>query len=62
MFNYLWTLAYVVIINFTYVLFAIFLWYNIWVKKHGGIYPLSLNIINLVEIPIEKNVTGLDKR
>jgi hypothetical protein len=39
--NYLWTLAYVVILNFMYVLIAIFLWYNIWVKNLGGKYSFK---------------------
>ena len=36
MYNYLWTLAYVVIINFIYVMIALCLWYHIWFKNLGG--------------------------
>jgi hypothetical protein len=32
----LWTLAYIVLFNFFCVIFAIFLWYKIWVKNFGG--------------------------
>lgn len=33
----LWTLAYVIIINFIYVFIAMVLWYHLWVKNLGGI-------------------------
>jgi len=36
MYNYLWTLGYVIILNFLYILVAFALWYNLWVKNLGG--------------------------
>ena len=62
MYNYLWTLAYVIILNFIYVIVALVLWYHLWVKHRGGTFLFSSLKIIIVEIPIEKNVVGLDKR
>lgn len=36
--NYLYTLAYVAILNSIYVMIALYLWYHIWVKRLGGKY------------------------
>jgi membrane-associated protease RseP (regulator of RpoE activity) len=36
MHNYVWTLAYVTILNSFYVIIAFILWYHLWVKKLGG--------------------------
>lgn len=48
--NYLWTLAYVTILNSLFVVISLVGWYYLWVKKLG------------VEIPIEKKVAGLEKK
>lgn len=56
----LWTLSQVSVINFIYVMIAVIIWYNIWVKNLGGNRFDYLK--SIVEIPIEKNVEGLDKR
>lgn len=32
----LWTLSQVSVINFIYVMIAVIIWYNIWVKNLGG--------------------------
>jgi hypothetical protein len=43
MYNYLYTLAYVTILNTFYVILALFISYHIWIKKLGGI-PISINL------------------
>ena len=63
----LWTLAYVVVFYFICVLVCIVLWYHLWVKNLGGKFTfpsrnLLLTDVCIVEIPIEKNVAGLDRR
>jgi len=34
--NYLWTIAYVLLLNSAVLLLAFYLWYRIWVKRLGG--------------------------
>lgn len=46
MYNYMWTLAYVTILNSFYVIIAFIIWYHLWVKKLGGIHFLLLMLIN----------------
>ena len=36
MYNYLWTLGYVIILNLIYVIVAVVLWYQLWIKNLGG--------------------------
>ncbi|CDW80986.1 transmembrane protein 63c [Stylonychia lemnae] len=35
MYNYLWTLGYIIILNFIYVLVAVVAWYHLWIKGLG---------------------------
>lgn len=44
MYNYLWTLAYVIILNFICVIIAFVLWYHMWVKNLGG--NLLFSVLN----------------
>ncbi len=41
MYNYLYTLAYVTILNSFYVLVALHVWYHLWIKKLGGKQPIQ---------------------
>ncbi len=36
MYNYIYTLAYVTILNSCYIIVAFILWYHLWVKKLGS--------------------------